>query len=156
MIKEVFELLMQVHEGMSIQSIGLIDGSKVEKSLVGDGAHQVQTTVKLHETDIGFAIFQKNIRSSYIYNDEITGETRKMTRVAIPYENITYMEFTDELDEDEEDPMITSAGVIPQKAEPVEEVKPEPEKKAFNPDEILAKFGLNENGEKLTGDSAGV
>lgn|GEM_PF-1956772 len=146
MIKEVFELLMQVHDGMSIQCIGLIDGTKVEKSITGDGAHQVQTTVKLHETDIGFAIFQKNIRSSYIYNDEVTGETRKMTRVAIPYENITYMEFTDEPDEDEEEPVLTSAGVAPKTEMPEPEPTPAPK---FDPDAILASLGLNEKGEKI-------
>ena len=48
MIKEVFELLMQVHSGMHIACVGLMDGTKIERQIIDD----------LGERGTGFALEQ--------------------------------------------------------------------------------------------------
>lgn len=98
MLQEVFELMMQVHDGMKIACIGLMDGTKIQRQIIDDGNHETKVTVELVSTDVGFAIFKRKGRSSYIYNDVVTGETSNETRIAVPYSNISFMEFTDEED----------------------------------------------------------
>ena len=98
MLQEVFELMIQVNKDKKIACVGLTDGSKIERQLLNDGNHETKICVELENVDIGFATFSKKTKASYIYNDQITGETNKETTVAIPYSNISYMEFTDEED----------------------------------------------------------
>ncbi|MGN0131672.1 MAG: hypothetical protein ACI4AA_04455 [Lachnospiraceae bacterium] len=98
MLQEVFELMMQVHDGMKIACIGLMDGTKIQRQIIDDGNHETKVTVELESTDVGFAIFKRKGRSSYIYNDVVTGETSNETKIAVPYSNISFMEFTNEDD----------------------------------------------------------
>ena len=95
MIKEVFELLMQVHEDMEIACVGLMDGSSVKKEILefGNGSRVTDITVTLDSTDVGYAVFKKDIVTSSIYNGEVQGRTEHETKVAVPYENISYVEF---------------------------------------------------------------
>ncbi len=97
MIKEVFELLMQVHSGMHIACVGLMDGTKIERQIIDNmGNKETKITVELESTDVGFAIFKRKGRSSYSYNNVATMETNSVTKIAVPYANISYIEFTDE------------------------------------------------------------
>lgn len=98
MLQEVFELMMQLHDGMKIACVGLMDGTKIERQIIDDGNHETKITVELESIDIGFAIFKRKGRSSYIYNNVVTGETSSETKIAVPYSNISFMEFTNEED----------------------------------------------------------
>ncbi|MCH5281330.1 MAG: hypothetical protein J1E61_07645 [Lachnospiraceae bacterium] len=98
MLQEVFELMMQVHQGMKISCVGLMDGTKIEKILTTESNRETKVDIELISNDVGFAVFSRKSHSSYIYNDVVTGETSKETRVAIPYSNISYVEFTSEKD----------------------------------------------------------
>ena len=98
MLQEVFELMMQVHDGMKIACIGLMDGTKIERQIIDDGNHETKVTIEFERTDVGFAIFKRKGRSSYIYNNMVTGETSSETKIAVPYSNISFMEFPDEED----------------------------------------------------------
>lgn len=99
MLQEVFELLMQVHSGMKIACVGLLDGTKIERQIFDDeGNRETRITVELESMDVGFAIFKRKGRSSYIYNNVVTGETNNETKIAVPYSNISYIEFTNEED----------------------------------------------------------
>ncbi len=96
MLQEVFELMMSVHDGMKIACVGLMDGTKIQRELINDGNRETKVTIELETMDVGFAIFSRNNKSSYIYNDVVTGETSGATKIAVPYSNISYVEFTDE------------------------------------------------------------
>ena len=96
MLQEVFELMMQVHSGMKIACVGLMDGTKIQRELINDGNRETRVNIELVSTDVGFAVFSRKSKSSYIYNDVVTGETSGATKLAVPYSNISYMEFTDE------------------------------------------------------------
>ena len=96
MLQEVFELMMQVHSGMKIACVGLMDGTKIQRELINDGNRETRVNIELVSTDVGFAVFSRKSKSSYIYNDVVTGETIGATKLAVPYSNISYMEFTDE------------------------------------------------------------
>lgn len=100
MLQEVFELMMQVHEGMKIACIGLMDGTKIQRQIIdsGNGSQETRITVELVSTDVGFAIFKRKRKSSYLNNGVATGETSSETRIAVPYANISFVEFTDEED----------------------------------------------------------
>lgn len=99
MLQEVFELMMQVHSEMKISCVGLMDGTKIKRELINDGNREVRVNIELVATDVGFAVFSRKSKASYIYNDVVTGQTSGATRLAVPYSNISYMEFTDEEDE---------------------------------------------------------
>lgn len=96
MLQEVFELMMSVHDGMKIACVGLIDGTKIQRELINDGNRETRVAIELEAMDVGFAIFSRKSKSSYIYNDVVTGQTSGATKVAVPYSNISYVEFTDE------------------------------------------------------------
>lgn len=97
MLQEVFELMMQVHEGMHIACIGLMDGTKIERQIIDDkGNKETKLTVELEKMDVGFATFRRVGKSSYSYNNVATNETSTESKIAIPYSNITYIEFTNE------------------------------------------------------------
>lgn len=96
MLQEVFELMMSVHEGMRIACVGLMDGTKIQHELINDGNRETKVAIELETMDVGFAIFSRKSKSSYIYNDVVTGETSGETRLAVPYSNISYVEFTSE------------------------------------------------------------
>lgn len=98
MLQEVFELMMQVHHGMKIACVGLMDGTKIQRELINDGNHETKISIELEATDVGFAVFCRKKKASYIYNDVVTGETSGQTKLAVPYSNISYVEFTDEED----------------------------------------------------------
>ncbi len=103
MLREVFELMMQVHEELNIACVGLIDGSKIEKEQkeFGNGSRFTNITVKLESTDVGYCTFKKHITTSSVYNGQVQGQTQHETLVAVPYDNISYMEFTTESDDDD-------------------------------------------------------
>jgi len=96
MLPEVFELLIQVHSGMHIVTVGLIDGSKVQRLNDSTGSKETVETIELEKTDIGFAIFKKTRVSSYYNNGQVTGSNTFVSKIAIPYSNISYMEFSDD------------------------------------------------------------
>lgn len=96
MVREVFELLVQVNAGMHIACIGVNNGDRIERVVINENNRELITTIELDKTDIGFAVFKKKSHSSYIYNDIVTGEQFFESIVCIPYECITYVEFTKE------------------------------------------------------------
>lgn len=96
MLQEVFELMMQVHDGMKIACVGLMDGTKIQRELINDGNRETKVNIELVSMDVGFAVFTRKSKASYIYNDVVTGETSGETKLAVPYSNISYVEFTDE------------------------------------------------------------
>lgn len=97
MLQEIFELLMQVHEGMHIVTIGLLDGTAIQRKHDTKGSSDTVVTLSLESKDVGFVTFKKHTRNSYINNQGmITSETNFTSTLAIPYSNISYIEFSND------------------------------------------------------------
>ena len=58
MLQEVFELMMQVHSGMKIACVGLMDGTKIQRELINDGNRETRVNIELVSTDVGFADYR--------------------------------------------------------------------------------------------------
>lgn len=95
MIPEVFQLLMQVHEGMHIVTIGLLDGTCIERKHDTKGSSDTVITLSMEKQDIGYVTFKKYTCNSYINNQgQVTSKTEFTSILAIPYSNISYIEFS--------------------------------------------------------------
>lgn len=97
MLPEVFELLMQVHEGMNIVTIGLLDGTSIERIHDTKGSSDTVIKLTMEKMDVGYVTFKKHKRNSYINNQGmVTSETNFTSILAIPYSNISYIEFSED------------------------------------------------------------
>lgn len=95
MLPEVFELLMQVHEGMHIVTIGLLDGTAIERKHDTRGSSDTVVELKMEKMDVGYVTFSKHTCNSYINNQgNVTSQTNFNSILAIPYSNISYIEFS--------------------------------------------------------------
>ena len=95
MLQEVFELLMQVHEGMHIVTIGLLDGTAIQRAHTTKGSSDTVAELKLDKMDVGYVTFSKHTCNSYINNQgQVTSQTDFNSILAIPYSNISYVEFS--------------------------------------------------------------
>ena len=97
MLQEVFELLMKVHEGMHIVSIGLLDGTTIQRKHDTKGSSDTVVELKLEKMDVGYGTFSKHTCNSYINNQgQVTSQTDFHSVLAIPYSNISYVEFSND------------------------------------------------------------
>ena len=95
MLQEVFELLMKVHEGMHIVTIALLDGTAIHRAHTTKGSSDTVVELKLDKMDVGYVTFSKHTCNSYINNQgQITTQTNFNSILAIPYSNISYVEFS--------------------------------------------------------------
>lgn len=95
MLQEVFELLMKVHEGMHIVSIGLLDGTTIQRKHDTKGSSDTVVELKMEKMDVGYVTFSKHTCNSYINNQgQVTSQTDFNSILAIPYSNISYVEFS--------------------------------------------------------------
>ena len=60
MLEEVFDLIMKVHEGMHIVTIGLLDGTTIQRAHYTKGSSDTIVELTLNKKDVEYVSFNVN------------------------------------------------------------------------------------------------